>query len=410
MIFKASIKTAENILATEKRLRVAVINSHPIQYFAPLYAYINHTTDVELIALYLSNFSIRGAKDAGFGIDVKWDIDLLAGYPHRFVGSRAATRELGGFTSIVAPELWKLIRRARFDAVIVHGYAIAANHVAIAAARSVSTPVLMRCETHQLLRRNRSHGVKSIIVRGLFGQCAAFLAIGSANADYYRALGIEGKKIFLMPYCVDNERFANASVMSPDERRSRRTALGVGDERPILLFSGKYLARKHPDKLIEASRILAADGLTFHLAMVGSGELERHLRGLVAKYKLSNVSFHGFVNQAELPKVYAACDVFVLPSQNEPWGLAVNEAMACGLPVVTTAEVGSARDLIDEGGSGSTSPTVGPKDLARTLRPLIQDSAHRHRLASAARTRISKWGYEQATHGLLAALAFVSTR
>jgi glycosyltransferase involved in cell wall biosynthesis len=387
-----------------------VINSHPIQYFAPLYAYINRATDIELIALYLSDLSIRGAKDAGFGVAVKWDIDLLAGYPYQFVGSRAATRELGGFTSIVAPELWYLIRRARFDAVIVHGYAIAANHLAIAAARSVSTPVLMRCETHQLLRRNRARGLKSILVRGLFGQCAAFLAIGSANADYYRALGIDNEKIFMMPYCVDNARFATASEMMPEERRTRRAAFGVGDDRPILLFSGKYLTRKHPDKLIEAARILVADGLTFHLAMVGSGELEGHLRRLVAEYNLPNVSFHGFVNQAELPKIYAACDVFVLPSENEPWGLAVNEAMACGLPVVTTAEVGSARDLIDVRRSGITSPTASPEDLARTLRPIVRDDAHRQTLASGARARIAQWSYEEATGGLLAALAFVSRR
>ena len=86
--------------------RIAILNSHPIQYFAPLYAYLNTAPDLELTALYLSDLSIRGGKDAGFGQDIKWDLDLLAGYPSLFLGN-ARTREPGGFWSLVAPEVWR---------------------------------------------------------------------------------------------------------------------------------------------------------------------------------------------------------------------------------------------------------------------------------------------------------------
>src|SRR6476469_4232978 len=86
--------------------RIAVLNSHPIQYFAPLYAYLNAAPDIEVTALYLSDFSIRGGKDPGFGRDVKWDLDLLAGYRSVFLGDAARTREPGGFWSLVAPEVW----------------------------------------------------------------------------------------------------------------------------------------------------------------------------------------------------------------------------------------------------------------------------------------------------------------
>src|SRR5262249_56852357 len=69
--------------------RIAVLNSHPIQYFAPLYAYLNAAPDFDVTALYLSDFSIRGGKDAGFGVEVRWDLDLLAGYRSVFVGKVA---------------------------------------------------------------------------------------------------------------------------------------------------------------------------------------------------------------------------------------------------------------------------------------------------------------------------------
>jgi hypothetical protein len=87
-----------------KVTRIAVLNSHPIQYFAPLYAYLNAAPDIEVTALYLSDFSIRGGRDSGFGQDVKWDLDLLAGCRSTSLGDRARTREPRGFWSMIEPE------------------------------------------------------------------------------------------------------------------------------------------------------------------------------------------------------------------------------------------------------------------------------------------------------------------
>ena len=108
-----------------------MLNSHPIQYFAPLYAYLNAAPDLEVTALYLSDFSIRGGKDAGFGRDVKWDLDLLAGYRSVFLGDAARTREPGGFWSLVAPQVWSELRSGRYDVLWLHGHNYAANLIAL---------------------------------------------------------------------------------------------------------------------------------------------------------------------------------------------------------------------------------------------------------------------------------------
>src|SRR5215475_12465312 len=107
--------------------RIAVLNSHPIQYFAPLYAYLNAAPDLEVTALYLSDVSIRGAKDAGFGRNVKWDLDLLAGYRFKFLGKRAVRREPRGFWSLIAPQVWCELRSGRYDVLWLHGHNYAAN-------------------------------------------------------------------------------------------------------------------------------------------------------------------------------------------------------------------------------------------------------------------------------------------
>ena len=110
-----------------KRTRIAVLNSHPIQYFAPLYIYLNKSPDLEVTALYLSDFSIRGGKDAGFGREVKWDVDLLAGYRSVYLGKAAQRREPAGFWSLVAPQVWNELHSGRYDVLWLHGHNYAAN-------------------------------------------------------------------------------------------------------------------------------------------------------------------------------------------------------------------------------------------------------------------------------------------
>src|SRR5215813_12624642 len=128
--------------------RIAVVNSHPIQYFAPLYAYLNAAPDLDVTALYLSDFSIRGGKDVGFGQDVTWDLDLLAGYRSVFLGDAAHTRQPEGFWSLIAPQVRSELRSGRYDVLWLHGHQYAANLIALMAAKTAGLPVMMRGDPH----------------------------------------------------------------------------------------------------------------------------------------------------------------------------------------------------------------------------------------------------------------------
>src|SRR5262245_4600932 len=219
----AGMKRAEPIRGAGKVTRIAVLNSHPIQYFAPLYAYLNAAPDLEVTPLYLSDISIRGAKDSGFGREVKWDLDLLAGYRSVFLGDAARTREPGGFWSLVAPQVWSELRSGRYDVVWLHGHNYAANLLALMAAKTIGMPVMMRGETHLGLPCG---SVKSILrqplVGALYRSCDRLLAIGSANAAFYRAMGVPNHKIFLVPYSVDNARFVASANLTNGEKTEVR--------------------------------------------------------------------------------------------------------------------------------------------------------------------------------------------
>jgi glycosyltransferase involved in cell wall biosynthesis len=397
---------------SERLTRIAVLSSHPIQYFAPLYAYLNAAPDLDVTALYLSDFSIRGGKDDGFGQNVKWDLDLLAGYRSVFLGSAARTRAPAGFWSLVGPQVWKELRSGRYDVLWLHGHNYAANLLALMAAKTAELPVMMRGETHLGLP---CHGTKAMVRRPVMGAlyrfCDCLLAIGSANATFYRAMGVPDCKIFLVPYSVDNERFIKSADLTDEQKLEVRKRYNVPADRPAVLYAAKFTRRKRPfDLLVAAQRLKMETDCLFSVVMAGSGELEQELRRFCAEHSLDNVVFTGFMNQSELPTLYAASDVFVLPSEHEPWGLAVNEAMCAGLPVVVSREVGCVADLVRDRANGYTPAAGDIASLARALQRLVEDEDLRRRQSQASLTRIQQWGYRQCLEGIRAALASLQNR
>jgi glycosyltransferase involved in cell wall biosynthesis len=392
--------------------RIAVLNTHPIQYFAPLYAYLNAAPDLDVTALYLSDFSLRGERDVGFGQEVVWDVDLLAGYRSVFVGDAARTRVPDGFWSLVAPQLWSELCSGRYDVLWLHGHNYAANLIALVAAKTAGLAIMMRSETHLGLPCRR---LKSILRRplmgGLYSACDSLLAIGSANAAYYRSLGISDRKIFLVPYSVDNHRFVPSAKLTDSEKQEVRKRYNMPAGQPCILYAAKFTRRKRPGDILEAARRLrVTTERAFTLIMAGAGELERELRAFCADHGLDNVLFTGFVNQSELPALYAASDAFVLPSEHEPWGLAVNEAMCAGLPVVVSREAGCVADLVTDGVNGYTPAAGDIEGLSRAIQRLLEDEGLRRRQGQESFARIRQWGYQQCLDGLRSALAGLKCR
>jgi glycosyltransferase involved in cell wall biosynthesis len=389
------------------RARIAFINTHPIQYFAPLYRYINaHSKTVEAVPVYLTNQSLRGAIDPGFGQTVTWDIDLLSGMDPIFAKG-AETRELEfGATKMIVPDVWRIIRGGNFDAVVVHGHRIGANHVAWAAAKSKGLPVFTRGEMHlELQRSGLKTRARDLLMPMLFKLYDGVLAIGSANHDYYRYMGVPEARISHFPYSVDNDRLIAEAQISAAERAAERDRLGVSQDGFVLLYASKFQHRKHPDDLIHAAARLAKRGIKVELVLAGSGDMDDELRALAAQHPDLTIRFPGFFNQSALPRLFAACDAFALPSENEPWGLIVNEAMCAGLPVIVSREVGCVRDMVHAGINGAVFDAGDVEGLAAAIAKVAADALAGRAMGACSIDIVRKWGYRDCLLGLETAFA-----
>lgn len=393
--------------------RLGYLVSHPIQYQVPLLRRIAAHPDVDLKVFFLSDFSVHGYRDEGFGVTVRWDVPLLAGYPYTVLPALGA-RDRVSFWRPFVYALSQQLREGHFDALWLHGYLHQASLRALAIAKRSRTKVLLRTESH-LLSHQRSQ-MKLTVMRAmlphLFRAIDGFLAIGTLNKEYYLAYGAAAESIFMMPYAVDNDYFRQAAESARPQRSTLKAELGLRSDRPVILYASKLQARKRPGDLLDAYMKLSPNGADEpqpYLVFVGDGEERDRLEARVRSLGWSSVRFLGFRNQTEMPRFYDLCDVFVLPSSHEPWGLVVNEVMNASKPVIVSDRVGATPDLVRSGVNGFVFPAGDTSALASHLRELTSNPARAVHMGAESLRRISTWSFDADIEGLLGALRAVSS-
>jgi glycosyltransferase involved in cell wall biosynthesis len=251
--------------------------------------------------------------------------------------------------------------------------------------------------------------IRAWILRLLFRNTTGFRVSGVLNAAYYRHYGADDRRFFLLPWAVDNERFEGASRFEPGQRERMRESLGIRPDQTVFVFSAKLIERKDPMTLLRAYEEMPDRDRAVTL-FLGDGALREPLEAYAREHGLTGARFAGFVNQSELPKYYGLSDVFVLPSTYEPRGAVINEAMACGLPVIVTDRCGSIGDIVIHDDNAFIYPAGDPAALATSMTRLVRDPALRERMAGRSRQIISTWTFARGVEGVKAAARQLSAR
>lgn len=381
--------------------RVAILASHVIQYQDPFFRQLAQDRGVDLTVFYCSRAGARVYRDAEMQTSLRWDIETLQGYRHRFLRNLGFGR---GYTRLINPGIVPAIVRERPDLLILFlGWGTITSLLAIAACRVTRTPFFLYGDSSfPPPETTLARKLRAAFIRGLFRMPSGFMVSGALNADYYAHYGARRERFFLLPWAVDNERFAAGSRFAPGEREAMRARAGIAPEQLAIVFSAKLLPRKDPMTLLRAVASMRHKDRAA-VIFLGHGELRDALERLAEEHGVQT-HFAGFVNQTELPKYYAMGDVFVLPSTYEPRGAVINEAMACGLPVIVTDRCGSIGDIVREGENALIFPSGDAAALARYLDTLVEDPALRARMAERSREIIGTWTYARGVEGVKEAI------
>jgi glycosyltransferase involved in cell wall biosynthesis len=329
-------------------MKIAIISSHPIQYNAPLFALLAMEPSFQLRVFYTwGEESIKPKYDPDFGKEIAWDIPLLEGYDYQFVENVSKKPGSHHFWGIDNPNLIHEIEIWGADVVWVWGWSFK-SHLKVMRHFYGRVPVWFRGDS-TIIDDNSPFWKKQlrrIFLSWVYKHIDLAFYVGENNKGYFKEYGVDTHSLIYAPHAVDVDRFSQWTNQNQIELSNWMISLGINEDNFVVLFVGKFEPKKNPHYILELASKLPSD--QFKFVLVGDGVLRK---GLVAKATQdSRILFLPFQNQSKMPAVYRLSDAFILPSTGpgETWGLAMNEAMACGIPVFGSSKCGGSIDLIDE--------------------------------------------------------------
>lgn len=351
--------------------RLAIIVSHPIQYYVPLYQRLAQRNDVEIKVFFTWHGGDEAVLDRGFKKALAWDIPLTDGYKYQVVPNVASEAGTHHFMGLRNPTLMQRVMMWQPDAIHLTGYWYASHLRAMQVFYRRGVPILFRGDSHLLDGGERwKWHIKRALLTAIYRWPTAFLYVGQANRDYYCRFGVPDWKLHYCPHSIEVSRFAEPSIKLEQEASRWRADLGLTGQQRILLFVGKFEDKKQPVALMRAFLDMNEQDLV--LLMVGDGELKPQVHSLARNFP-DRFRVIPFQNQSRMPVVYRLGDVVVLPSiYGETWGLAVNEALACGRPVLVSDRVGCAVDLVTPGQTGGVFRAGDWSDFKQKLRTTLK--------------------------------------
>ena len=384
-----------------KKYSLGIVMTHATQFDGPLFKQVSKDPEIDL-TVYYTRPSGQAPLDNEIGRSPDWDTDVIAGYRYKTRGT--------GFLG--ACRFVSKVVNHNHDLVIISGY-VPLFHLLIAVyARLKGVLVGLRSDTTLLYTSPR--GVKSILKNLLMPFILKLYSSGHYTGtfakQYLLRYGFAGNCLFRFPYAVDNHYLARRCSRYRSRREHIRKDFNIQPDSFVVLGIIKLVAREDPMTLLLAFAKFLEHCPTAHLVLVGDGPMRKDIEATISEKAISNVHLPGYVRYSRLPMFYSIADVFVHPAIRESWGVSVNEAMACGLPVVVANTVGSHVDLVMPGQTGFVFKTGNPPLLTSHMTKLACDHKLRKAMGDHGQRLIANWGYDDVEESLLKALALLTKK
>jgi glycosyltransferase involved in cell wall biosynthesis len=369
--------------------KLAVVTTHPIQYHVPWLIRLAEK-NIKIKVFYTWGQSAPGSVyDPGFGQHIRWDIPLLEGYEYEFVENTSGRPGVDHFRGILNPGLIGEIEAWAPDGLLVIGWNYH-SHLQCLRYFHQRIPIYFRGDSVLLHERTGWRKLfRRVFLSWVYQHVDFALYVGSHNRSYFLRHGMRPEQLVFSPQAMDIARFAEPDALYVRQARERKESLGIPADHLTVLFAGKMTRVKNPAFVLDLAD--ACGELPVSFLLVGDGYLKE---GLMRRAEgKANVHFLPFQNQSMMPAVYRMGDIFIMPSLSETWGMGVNEAMACGKPVMVSEMVGSAVDLVREELTGIV---YSQGDIGKCVDYLRRVSADRQlleRMGASARDHIQSFSF-----------------
>lgn len=341
--------------------------------------------------------------DPGFEKKIAWDIPLLEGYEYEFVSNRSTKPGSDHFNGIDNPDLIDDVIRWKAEAILVFGWAFK-SHLKLMRYFHGRIPVIFRGDSTWLRTHSSvKNTLRELFLKWVYKHVDFAVYVGNQNEIYFKKCGLKSSQLVFGPHAIDNDRFLGFPEDYITRALDWKRKLGISPEELVIMYAGKLEKIKNPGFIVKLAKEFI--GLPVRFLIVGNGPMEKVLREEAADNQ--QVTFIDFQNQLTMPVVYRLCDLFILPSVSETWGLSVNEAMACGRGVLVRDTCGCATDLVIDDYNGFIFKVKEFDRLTKNIKELILDRRKVSSFGENSLQKIKSFSYEnvaQAVEQLLAQL------
>jgi glycosyltransferase involved in cell wall biosynthesis len=384
--------------ADDEPLRLTIVLPEPTPYRTGMLDSLAERPDLDLTVVYAA----AAVQQRTWAIDVGHRAVLLDG--KRVPGAARVLRH----DYPLSTGIFSALGDADPEVVVVSGWSTFAAQATVAWCRRRGVPYVLLVESNEHdARPGWRRTVKNAVVPTVVGGAAEVLVVGSLARESMRARSVPDDRISVVANTVDVARLAEAADALASARESLRAEVGVAEEDVVVLSVARLAPEKGLDTLVRAAA--AASEPRLLVALAGSGPERDLLASLAAELGVRLVLLPE-VPWERIVERYAVADVFALLSRHEPWGVVVNEAAACGLPLVLSDRVGAAYDLLQDGRNGRLVPADDAAAAGAALRDLAADPELRSAMGAASREIVWDWGYEPSIERLLEVVRRVAGR
>jgi glycosyltransferase involved in cell wall biosynthesis len=368
--------------------RLALITEIIAPYRIPVFNALAASFDIDLHVLFLAETDHASRRWLIYKNELKFSYEVLPSKRLR----------LGSSKILLNSGMAQALSNYSPDAIICGGYSDPACWSARRWAKRNDVPLLAWVESNA--NDHRSHnGLKESLKKRFLGSCQAVIVPGESSKQYVQSFGVSEKMIFVAPNAVDNELFIRGANLARERRASLRIELNLPQR--YFLYVGRFLREKGLFDLLQAYQLLDDDlRSSVGLVLVGDGPERRELANFAHQIPGASVLFPGFVQRDQLPNYYALAEAFAFPTHSDPWGLAVNEAMACALPVIVGRSAGCVADLVKDEWNGYVVDPADHRRLAGSMQKLASDADLRTLMGERSLARISHFSPLHCAEGL----------
>jgi len=378
--------------------RVVIITELIAPYRVPVFNALARQCGIDLHVVFLAETDPTQRQWLVYKDEICFSCEVLPSW----------RRRVGKHNLLLNRGMDAALRRVSPDVIVCGGYNYVASWNSMRWARRNHVPFFLWVESTARDFRSNHALIESLKTRFLRG-CDGFVVPGKSSFEYLNGYGVPEEIVFTAPNAVDTQFFETRTEMVRRNAAAHRPALGLPCR--FFLFVGRLVVEKGVLDLLEAYGALAPEiregiGLVF----VGDGAAQSELRRRAAAITPGSVQLAGFVQREELAAFYALADALVFPTYTDPWGLVVNEAMACGLPVTCSSAAGCAADLVEDHWNGRVVCAGDIGQLASSMDELARDGELRSRMGERSRARILRYSPDAWAAGMAEAICSAKSR